>query len=115
METISTCCEKLASLLRASDEYKACLIAKKAVEADPALMKMLGDYRKLQTRLQASELCGATDEDELLRFQKLGEYLMLDPKASEYLLAEFKLNKLLSDVYMVLARSVDADLSVIDD
>ena len=115
MDTVRSCCERLAELLHESDEYKAFVKARAAAEGDSALKPMLDEYRRLQLRIQASQLCGGEDEADLNRLQKLGEYLMMNPTASEYIFARYRISRLLSDVYKTLALSVDSDLSVIDD
>ena len=68
-----------------------------------------------------TEMRGYLDEDEAeLRaltdsaLQKLGEILMLNQEASAYLMAEFRLNQMLGDVYKILAEAIDVDLGALD-
>ena len=51
----------------------------------------------------------------MLRLQRLGELLQMNPVSSEYLFAQFRLNNLLGRVYKTLADAVDADLSSVCD
>ena len=107
--------DELAVLLKSSAEYAAFEKSRDAAFATESTKLLLTDYRKLQTKLQAAAVSGSTDEAELIKLQRLGELLQLDPTASEYLFAQYRLNALLADIYKALAEAVDADLGMIDD
>lgn len=118
MENSSIITEKtseLALLLKQSEEYREFVRAREAAFSKESTRLLLKDYRALQTRLQAASLGGNPDEGELLKLQRLGELLQLDPAASEYLFTQYRLNAVLAQVYKTLAEAVDADLSMIDD
>ena len=115
MEPIEKRTEELAALLRESPEYLELEQARRTAFSNEATRTLLSDYRRLQTRLSAAELSGSASEDELARLQRLGELLQLDPAASAYLFAQYRLDALLAGVYKRLARAVDADLSTIDE
>lgn len=115
MSEIISAAEKLASLLKESEEYRAYWEAKAAAFGDEPTAVLLREYRRLQLKIQASELSGGADEEELEKLQKMGELLQLNPVSSEYLFAQYRLNSLLGSVYKLLAKAVDADLSMIDD
>ena len=52
---------------------------------------------------------------ELLeRLRKVGEVLGLDKDASAFLMAELRLNRMLGDVYKILAEAIDVDLSALE-
>lgn len=106
---------ELALLLKSSEEYRDFVRSREAAFAKESTRLLLEDYRALQAKLQAAAFGGRPDEDELLKFQRLGELLQLDPAASEYLFAQYRLNSMLADVYKALAEAIDADLSMIDD
>ena len=57
---------------------------------------------------------GQKDEELMTQLQKLGEILMLNQDASAYLMAEFRLNQMLGDVYKILAEAIDVDLGALD-
>ncbi|MBR4434725.1 MAG: YlbF family regulator [Clostridia bacterium] len=107
--------EELAKLLEQSIEYRAYTEAREAAFKSESTGALLREYRRLQAKLQAAELSGGADADELAKLQKLGELLQLDDAAGEYLFAQFRLNALIGDIYKRLAKAVDADLSFIDD
>lgn len=107
--------DKLAELLRTSREYLELKQAADIAFAEPSNAALLNDYRKLQMKVQAAQLSGGAEEDDLLRLQKLGELLQMNPQTSEYLFTQFRLHSLLGSVYKRLADAVDADLSMIDE
>ena len=49
------------------------------------------------------------------RLQKVGEILQLNREASEFLIAEYRLNIMLSDVYKILAEAIDIDLGMLEE
>lgn len=113
--TVKTKTEELAKLLKQSDEYREFCEAREAAFAKETTRLLLSDYRAFQTKVQAASLSGRPDEEELLRLQRLGELLQLDPAASRYLFAQFRLNAMLADIYKALAEAVDADLGMLED
>ena len=115
MSEINKTAEKLALLLRESDEYRAYKEAEAAAFADGSTAVLLRDYRKLQLKIQAAELSGGAAEEELSRLQKLGELLQLDPVSSDYLFAQYRLSSLLGSIFKMLAKAVDSDPGIIDD
>ena len=114
MEDISKKTDELATLLKASSEYREFRESAETVGREPASAVLLAEYRKLRLKLQAAELSGSASDDDMDRLQKLGELLQMDPATSGYLFAEYKLNKLLADIYKKLAGAVGADLGMID-
>lgn len=114
MNEIDTALDELARLLRTSSEYNEFKAAEEAACANAATKAMLDSYHKLQLKVQAAELAGGADEEDLLTLQHVGELLQMDPLTSEYLFAQYRLNSLLGRVYRTLAEAVEADLSMID-
>ena len=60
---------------------------------------------------QARAMTGETDELSDRKLQKLGELLQFDAQAAAYLLAEYRLNKLIGDVYAILAEAIGWNLN----
>ena len=50
---------------------------------------------------------GGAEEEEL---RKLAELLQFSPDAADYLMAEFSLNRLLTDTYDIIGRGVGVDV-----
>ena len=114
MNAIKEKTAELAALLKQSPEYEAFVSARERAFADESTRLLIGEYSRLQYRLRAAAMSGAADEDELIRLQKLGELLQLNHDASEFLFAQYRLNKLVTDVYEAVAKAVDIDLAMFD-
>lgn len=80
-------------------------------ETTKALIK---EYHQLQMQAQAAMVQGKKDDACMERLQKIGEVLQLNRDASEYLLAEYRLNVMLGDVYKILAEAIDIDLGMLE-
>lgn len=106
--------DELVFLLQSSEEYKSYLTVKERAMADAATKALLDEYCKLQYKLQAASISGTAEESELIKLQKLGELLQLNPDASEYLFAQYRLNALLTEVYSRLGKAVGIDLSMLE-
>jgi len=105
---------ELAAEIKASDEYRRFSAAREAVKDDGMTMNLLKEYRRLQLRAQAAIVGGEEDPDTMEKLQKLGELLQMDKAASEYLIAEFMLSRMVGDVYKILADAVGLDLSMLE-
>lgn len=106
---------ELAKDITESDEYKAYVEAKEAVSQNETTVNLLKEYRKLQYKAQAAMVANETDAETMEKLQKLGELLQMDKNASAYLIAEYQLNRMLGDIYRILADAVDVDLSMFEE
>ncbi|MCR5809735.1 MAG: YlbF family regulator [Clostridiales bacterium] len=105
---------ELAADIKASEEYKRFKLAKERIEEGSTTESLLKEYRKLQLRAQAAMVAGEEDAECLEKLQKLGEILQMDKAASEYLISEFMLSRMLGDIYKILADAVDVDLGMLE-
>ena len=106
---------ELAKDIQASDEYKAYTAAKEKAMQNETTVNLLKEYHKLQYAAQAAMVAGRQDDESLERLQKLGELLQMDKDASAFLIAEYQLNRMLGDIYKILADAVEVDLSMLED
>ncbi len=106
---------ELARLLKESDEFKEYKAAKEKAFANETTASLVKEYHKLQLAAQAAMVSGKKDEDTMQRLQKIGELLQLDKDASAYLIAEYRLNRTVSDVYKIIAEAIDVDLGVLEE
>ncbi len=106
---------ELAKDIQASDEYKAYTAAKDKAMQNETTVSLLKEYHKLQYAAQAAMVAGKQDDESLERLQKLGELLQMDRDASDFLIAEYQLNRMLGDIYKILAEAVEVDLSMLED
>lgn len=104
----------LARELRESPEYRAYGIAREKAMANDTNRSLIAEYHKLQLRAQAAAVAGEKSDELMAQLQKLGEVLQFNPEASDFLMAEFKVNRLLADIYKILAEAIDVDLSALE-
>ena len=108
---IDALAKDLAAEIRQSREYAAYTAAREKVLADEQTSALVSRFHKLQMTVQARRLSGADAGAEEEELRKLAELLQFSPDAAEYLLAEYGLNRLLTDTYDTIARSVGVDFS----
>ena len=104
----------LASELKGSVEYREYTEAKARAMESSTTRALIEEYNKLQIRAQAAMIAGDQESDSLKKLQKIGELLQFDADASAYLMAEFRLKRMLGDVYKILAEAVDVDLGPLE-
>ena len=64
----------------------------------------------LQAKLAAGE---AMPDDDAQRMQQIGALLQFNPDVSAYLLAEFRFQRMLSDIFKILADVAGVDLDAL--
>ena len=106
---------ELARDIAQSQEYTEYKRLKEVAMANDTTAGLIKQYHQLQLKAQAMTLGGQKDDELLTQLQKLGEVLMLNQDASAFLMAEFRLNQMLGDVYKILAEAVDLDLGMLDE
>ncbi len=106
---------QLAKELKQSEEYRTFKKLREQVTENDTTKSLLTEYHRLQIKAQAAAVSGKKDDETLEKLQKIGEVLQLNKEASDYLLAEFRLNRMLGDVYRILAEAIDVDLSALED
>ena len=105
---------RLAAELKASEEYGTYAKARELAMENATTRALIDEYNKLQIRAQAAMINGDRDNEAVKKLQKIGELLQFDKDASAYLMAEFRLKRMLGDVYKILAEAVDVDLGPLE-
>ena len=104
----------LARSMQQSEEYRDYIRLKDLAYADATNKTLLDEYKRLQFRMQAHLAAGQNmDEGELQRMQQIAGLLQFNQDASAYLLAEFRFQKMLADVYKILADVAGIDLDAL--
>ena len=81
---------------------------------DGANKALLDEYKRLQFRLQAKLAAGETmPPDDMQRLQQIGALLQFNPDVSAYLMAEFRFQRMLSDIFKILADVAGVDLDML--
>ena len=104
----------LADKLRASEEYQIYRESKERAYAQPSTAALLDEFYSLRMKAQAASVAGTPDAETTEKLQKLGELLQFDEAAATYLLAEYRLNGLLGEIYRILAEAVGLDLGALE-
>ena len=104
----------LARALRESEEYLDYARLKAVAYEDDTNRALLDEYKRLQFRLQAKIAAGETlPEDDMQRLQQIGALLQFNPDVSAYLMAEFRFQRMLSDIFKILADVAGVDLDML--
>jgi len=104
----------LADKLKTSEEYLTYRETKERAYAQPATAALLDEFYSLRMKAQAASVAGTPDTETIEKLQKLGELLQFDRNAADYLMAEYRLNALLGDIYKILAKAVGLDLGALE-
>lgn len=106
---------ELARMLKDSEEYKEYKQASEKAFENETTKALIKEYHQLQMQAQASVVSGNKDDALMEKLQKIGEVLQLNGDASRFLFAEFRLNRMLGDVYKILAEAIDIDLGMLEE
>ena len=98
---------ELAKLLGNSDEYNLFKKAKHSLEQDQENVKMLQDFRRKQLEIQMAQISGVeVDEEYIKQTEQLYEVLSMNSNINEYLNAEYRLSRMMSDIQKILGDAV---------
>ena len=104
---------ELARALKASDEYRAFLAAKEAVEADPAAKKMVQDFLRKKMELEYEALAGKReDEARADGLRRMYEIIALNGKAREYLDAYLRFQRTMADISKIIGEAVAGGMDI---
>jgi cell fate (sporulation/competence/biofilm development) regulator YlbF (YheA/YmcA/DUF963 family) len=104
----------LAAELKNSVEYREYNAVKTRAVENNTTRALIDEYNKLQIHAQAAMIAGDRENESIKKLQKIGELLQFDADAAAYLLAEFRLKRMVGDVYKILADAVDIDLGPLE-
>lgn len=105
---------ELARALKESEEYREYIRLKQAAYDDGTNKALLDEYKRLQFRMQARMAAGETmPEEDFQRLQQIGALLQFNPDVSAYLMAEFRFQRMLSDIFKILADVAGVDLDML--
>ena len=105
---------ELARALKDSEEYREFTRLKAVAYDDGTNKALLDEYKRLQFRLQAKIAAGESLPDEdMQRLQQIGALLQFNPDVSAYLRAEFRCQRMLSDIFKILADVAGVDLDML--
>ena len=105
---------KLADELKNSEEFKSFKALAEKIKENETTVSLLKEYHKLQIDVQSMMYTGEHSDEKIERLKKLGEILQMNRDASEYLMAEYRLNTIIGDIYKIIAEAVEIDLSMLE-
>ncbi|MBR6767214.1 MAG: YlbF family regulator [Clostridia bacterium] len=104
----------LAKSLKESEEYREYMRLREIAYEESTNRALLDEYKKLQFRLQAKMAAGETmPEEDYQRLQQIGTLLQFNSDVTAYLMAEFRFQRMLSDIFKILADVADVDLDML--
>lgn len=104
----------LANSLRESEEYREFNRLKALAYEDETNRALLDEYKRLQFRLQAKMASGESlPPDDMQRLQQIGTLLQFNPDVSAFLMAEFRFQRMLTDIFKILADVAGVDLDML--
>ena len=105
---------ELAACLKDSEEYREYIRLKEVAYDDDTNRALLDEYKRLQFRVQAKAAAGETmPEADFQRLQQIGTLLQFNSDVSAYLLAEFRFQRMLSEIFKILADTAGVDLDML--
>lgn len=104
----------LARAMKDSEEYQEYARLRETAYADSTNKALLDEYKRLQFRMQARMASGQPmEEDDFARMQKIASLLQFNTDARDYMMAEFRLQKMLADIYKILADVAGIDIDML--
>ena len=104
----------LARSLKESEEYRDMIRLREAAYESDTNRALLDEYKRLQFRMQAKLASGETmPEEDYQRLQQIGTLLQFNQDVSAFLLAEFRFQRMLSDIFKILADVAGVDLDML--
>ena len=104
----------LARSLKDSEEYREYSRLKQLAYEDATNKALLDEYKKLQFRMQTKMAAGESmAQDDMQRLQQIGMVLQFNPDVSAFLMAEFRFQRMLTDIFKILADVAGVDLDML--
>lgn len=110
---IQSASDQLAAAIRRSEEYLTYKQLKDDVMADATNQALLNEYQRLQTKLQMAAVMGAdATEDDVQRFKQLSALLMMNASIAQYLLAQMRVQQMMSEVFQTVTQAAELDIKL---
>ncbi len=105
---------ELARELKNTEEYREYARLKDIAMENETQKALIQEFKKLQFQLQVAMASGKQpDPDEMDRFQKIANVLQINPDVGQYLMAEMRFQKLMSDIFKILGEVADIDMDML--
>lgn len=102
---------ELVKSIKDTGEYKSFASAKEAAMENDLNVSLINEFKRLQLASQAQQLSGKpVDEITQQKLRKIAETLQFNAQAAAFLMAEYNFNRIISDVYRIIAQGVGIDI-----
>ena len=104
----------LARAMKDSEEYREYQRLREIAYEDATNRALLDEYKRLQYRLQVKAASGESmPDDDMTRLTQIGTILQFNSDVSAYLLAELRFQRMMSDIFKILADVAGIDLDAL--
>lgn len=98
---------QLAGSIRASAEYRNFIAKKEMILADEANHKIVRDFQLKQWEIQQEVVLGQDiSMEKKHHLERLYSLLSINPKARQYLEAEFQISRLVNDIQKIIGEAI---------
>lgn len=105
---------ELARSLKETEEYREYVRLKDVAYEDSTNRSLLDEYKRMQYRMQMAIAGGKpVEEEEMQKMQRIASLLQFNPDASAYMLAEFRFQRMLSEIFRILGETAGIDLDAL--
>lgn len=107
MQNVYDIAHELTRSLKETDQYKDYAAAKKKIDANPSLAKMIEDFQQKSMEIQTKQMMGEeADKDAMAQFQQAYSIVLSDPLAAEYMQKQLLLSQIVSEIYGIIGEAL---------
>lgn len=104
----------LAAQLKETEEYREYHRLREIAFEDSTNKALLDELKRLQFKMQAKAASGEKPEDEdMQKLMRISSLLQLNQDASAYIVAEFRFQKMIADIYKILGDVAGIDIDAL--
>ena len=114
MTNVYDTANQLARELKETEEYREYHRLKEIAYDDSTNKALLDELKRLQFKMQAKAASGEKPEDEdMQKLMRISSLLQMNSDASAYMVAEFRFQKLIADIYKILGDVAGIDIDAL--
>lgn len=114
MPNVYDTANRLAQELKQTDEYKDYMRLKQTAYEDSTNKALLDELKRMQFRMQAKAASGERpDEEEMQKLMRISSLLQMNSDCSAYIMAEFRFQKMIADIYKILGDVAGIDIDAL--
>lgn len=114
MTNVYDTANRLAQELKETEEYREYHRLREIAYDDSTNKALLDELKRLQFKMQAKAASGEKPEDEdMQKLMRISSLLQMNADASAYIVAEFRFQKLIADIYKILGDVAGIDIDAL--